>query len=130
MAETTLYKSHPAMFRNHPVGFILSLILVLAFGLGLIILLIWWIQIKGTTLVVTDERVSLRRGILSRHTNDVYHTDIRNVQISQGFLQRLFDVGSIGVASSGHAGIEIAVNGLPDPLQIKEIIDQYRKQNR
>jgi len=37
--ERILYESHPAMFANHPVGFVMSLILSLV-GVGLIILLV------------------------------------------------------------------------------------------
>jgi uncharacterized membrane protein YdbT with pleckstrin-like domain len=126
MEETVLYQSHPAMFRNRPVAFILCLILSLV-GIGLVILLIWWIKVKGTELTVTNERVSLRKGILSRFTNDVYLTDIRNVQIYQSFWQRIGHVGSVAISSAGHEGIEIEVKGIPDPDRIKKIIDSHRR---
>ena len=128
VTETTLYQSHPSMFRNNPIGFILSFILILVYGLGLLILLIWWLRVLGTTLIVTDERVTLRKGILSKHTNEVYHTDIRNIQISQGLFQRMFGVGTIGIASAGHGGVEIEVAGIPMPQTIKDLIDQHRRQ--
>ena len=31
------YDEHPAMFKNNPLGFILSIILIPAFGLGILI---------------------------------------------------------------------------------------------
>jgi uncharacterized membrane protein YdbT with pleckstrin-like domain len=126
MEETVLYHSHPAMFKNRPFAFILCLILSLV-GIGLIIFLIWWIKTKGTELTVTNERVSLRKGILSRFTNDVYLTDVRNVQIYQSFGQRIFGVGSVAISSAGNEGIEIQVSGLPDPDKIKSIIDTHRR---
>ena len=128
MTESTLYQSHPSMFRNNPIGFILSILLIAVYGLGLLILLFWWLKVLGTTLIVTDERVTLRKGILSKHTNEVYHTDIRNVQIKQGILQRMFGVGTIGISSAGQGAIEIEVAGLPTPQKIKDIIDQHRRQ--
>jgi len=88
MAETTLYQSHPSMFRNHPILFTLSIVLIPAFGAGLLILLMWWLQVLATTLIVTDERVTLRKGILSKHTNEVYHTDVRNVRDHRHLLRR------------------------------------------
>lgn len=126
MEEQVLYHSHPAMFRNRPVSFILCLILSLV-GIGLLIFLVWWIKVKGTELTVTNERVSLRKGILSRFTNDVYLTDIRNVQIYQSFWQRVYRVGSVAISSAGNDGIEIEVKGVPDPDRIKEIIDTHRR---
>jgi hypothetical protein len=35
-------------------------------------------------------------------------------------------VGSIGISSSGQAGIEIFFRGIPNPYNVKTIIDQYR----
>jgi uncharacterized membrane protein YdbT with pleckstrin-like domain len=130
MEEKVLYEEHPAMFRNHPFLFILSVILIAAFGLGLVILLFWWLQTLGTKLTVTDERITLRKGILSKFTNEVFHTDIRNVQLDQSFFQRVFDVGTIAISTSGQEGIEISVQGIPHPQQVRDLIDEHRRKNR
>jgi len=130
MEETTLYDEHPAMFRNHPFVFILCIVLIAAFGLGLIILLIWWAKTLGTRLTVTNSRITLRKGILSKYTNEVYHTDIRNVQIDQSLFQRIFDVGTIGFSTAGQDGIEITVAGIPHPESVRDIIDTYRRQGK
>lgn len=127
MPEQSLYHAHPAMFRNKPVGFVLACLLVPVFGIGLLILLIWWLRAMGTTLTVTEERITLRQGILSKHINEVYHTDVRNVRVSQTLFQRMFNVGAIGIATAGHSDIEIAVGGMPDPGKIKALIDTYRR---
>ena len=123
--EKTEYESHPAMFRNSPVGFILTVILCFA-GIGLVIFLIWWLRCLGTTLTITNKKTILRKGILSKHTNEVRHSDVRNVQINQGIFQRMCGVGTVGIASAGSGGIEITVSGIPKPAKIKDIIDKYR----
>ncbi len=124
-AEKTEYQSHPAMFRNNPIGFIITIILCF-FVLGLFIFLIWWLRCLGTTLTVTNKRTVLRRGILSKSTTEVYHSDVRNVQISQSLFQRIFGVGCIGISSAGTGGVEIAVAGLPNTNKIKMLIEQNR----
>jgi uncharacterized membrane protein YdbT with pleckstrin-like domain len=93
---------------------------------GVVILLVWWIRCLGTTLTVTTEQTTLRRGILSKYTNDVFHENVRNIQVGQTFLQRLLDVGYIGISSAGQSGVEIEVNGIPHPEQVKELIDDCR----
>ena len=123
--EAVLYESHPSMFRNHPVAFVLCLVLCCV-GIGLIILLVWWIRVLGTTLTVTNEQTTLRRGILSKHTNDVFHSNVRNIQVRQSMMQRIFNVGWIGISSAGQDGLEIEVDGLPDPEAVKQIIDDHR----
>jgi len=125
LMETTLYLGHPVMFRSRPVGFVVSLLLSVV-GIGLLILIAWWLKCLSTTLVVTDRRVSLRHGILSRHTNDIFHNDIRNVRMDQTFFQRMMNVGDLGISSSGQSGIEIEVAGIPNPDEVKQIIDRYR----
>ena len=129
MSEQTLYEQHPAMFRNHPVGFVLSIVLC-AVGVGFLILLFWWLKSKGTKLTVTDHRTILRRGILSKHINEVYHSDIRNVQIFQSFLQRILHVGTISIASAGSGDAEIVVAGMRDPEKVKGVLDAGRREKR
>ncbi len=123
--EEVLYEAHPSMFRNHPFYFTLCVILSLV-GIGLIMLLVWWIRNLGTTLIVTNEQTTLRKGIMSKYTNDVFHSNVRNIQVRQSFFQRMFNVGWIGISSAGQSGLEIEVNGLPDPERIKQIIDDHR----
>ncbi len=123
--EVVLYDSRPLMFRNRPLYFVLCLILC-PLIIGLILLLVWWIQVLGTRLTVTNEQTTLRKGILSKSTNDVFHSNVRNIQVRQTFLQRLMNVGWIGISSSGQSGLEIEVNGIPDPDKVKQIIDDHR----
>jgi len=41
--ERVVWTGRPAMFRNAPVGFLLAVLLV-PLGIGLVILLIWWLR--------------------------------------------------------------------------------------
>jgi uncharacterized membrane protein YdbT with pleckstrin-like domain len=125
MPEETLYKEHPAMFRNHPVLFVLCAILCVVV-IGIPILVAWKLATANTTLTVTDERTRLRRGILSKNTNDVRHSDVRNVKVSQRMMQRLFGVGSVGISSSGQADMEIVVSGIRAPEKVRDLIDEHR----
>jgi uncharacterized membrane protein YdbT with pleckstrin-like domain len=125
--EVVLYEAHPAMFRNHPFWFVLCVILSFV-GVGLILFLIWYLQSRATTLTVTNDQTRLRKGILSKHTNDVFHENVRNIQVKQTFSQRLLGVGSVGISSAGQAGMEIEVNGIPEPHRVKQIIDECRRQ--
>lgn len=128
ISEKVLYESHPSMFRNSPVWFVLTIILCLV-GVGLVIFAVWFVKCKATTLTVTEDRTRLRRGLLSKSITEVWHQDIRNVQLNQTFFQRVFDVGTIGISSAGQGGLEIQVAGIPQPDRVKGLIDQYRKRN-
>lgn len=126
MTETkVLYQAHPSMFKSHPFKFMVTLLLCFA-GIGFIIFLFWWLNCKGTQITITNERTTLRTGILSKHTNEIYHSDVRNIQLSQSLFQRIFKTGSLGISSAGQGGIEIQIHGIPDPASAKTAIDNNR----
>jgi uncharacterized membrane protein YdbT with pleckstrin-like domain len=125
MNEIQHYTSHPAVRRGNPAVFVFCLLLV-PVGIGIIALFFWWLWCRCATLTITDERVTLRTGILTTKLSEVLHRDIRNVQITQSLLQRLTNAGKIGISSAGQAGIEIEIDGIVDPNAVKAIIDRCR----
>jgi uncharacterized membrane protein YdbT with pleckstrin-like domain len=120
--EETLLRVNPAMWRAQPIGFILCLILIPVLGLGLLILLLWWLECRATELRVTNVRTILRRGLLSKRTVEVRHKDVRVLQVSQGIFQRLMGTGDVSIGSAGTAGLEIVVKGLMNPEDIATLI--------
>ncbi len=127
--EEVLYEENPSMFRNQPVWFVITCVLCLVI-VGLFIFAAWYLKCKGTTLTITNDRTTCRRGILSKSITEVWHQDIRNVQLDQTFFQRVFDVGTIGISSAGQADLEIHVSGIPQPERVKGLIDAHRRRER
>ena len=144
---------HPAMFRAHPFRFLAIAVLVLGgivlaiaamssdkvwawlswVGLGLSVAgAFWWVvwfvaAHLWVKLTISNKRTIRHEGIVRRHTSEVLHDHVRNVEIKQSFLQRLLNVGYIGISSSGQDDIEIEVQDIPRPYAVKELIDEYRE---
>lgn len=144
---------HPAMFRAHPFRFLAITVLfvggialaiysatsdqvgVWLAWVGLVITLAgagWWVVWYVTAhlwvkLTISNKRTIRHEGIIRRHTSEVLHDHVRNVAIKQSFLQRLLNVGYIGISSSGQDGIEIEVRDIPRPYAVKALIDEYRE---
>ncbi|MEX2217844.1 MAG: PH domain-containing protein [Phycisphaerales bacterium] len=142
----------PAMFRARPFTFLLLAALLFGglgvagyFGmvrtapsqagvwmglaaavLGVVGFGLWWLRKLDLSLEITTKRTIERRGLLSRHTSEVRHRDIRNLQVSQSFFQRLMGVGRLGISSAGQDEIEIVADDLPRPTRIRDAIDRYR----
>jgi hypothetical protein len=116
----------PAILKVEPAAREHSVLIIVCSVLGMLFLLSWWLDCLGHRLVVTDRRTILRKGLLSKFTNEVLHSHVRNIQINQSIFQRLMHVGSIGISSSGQAGIEIFIRGIPNPYDVKNMIDQHR----
>lgn len=118
-----LYKGNEVMWRNHPVAFTLLVFLSLVtLGLGLLILIPWWINCLFTILTITDDRAILQSGFLSKSTTEVFLRDARMVNVSQSLLQRIFRVGDIEIATAGTAGVEISISGILRPDYVKQLI--------
>lgn len=120
--EKQILRLHPVMFRKHPIWFLICLALISAYGLGILFLVFWWLSCINTTLTVTNKRTILRRGIVAKHTREIFHQDVRYLEVKQSALNRLFGVGSIAISSAGQGVIELEVGGVLNPEKAKEII--------
>jgi len=141
----------PVMFRAKPIRFVITASITLAGIVGLIWFgamgrnppwiawpsgiaavlglgsLGWWkLATLARGLDVTNKRTTVIEGLLSKSTSEVLHDNIRNIQIDQSFWQRIWRVGSLGISSSGQDGIEVYIRDIPDPHDLREIIDLYR----
>ena len=127
MAGMVIYDAHPAMFRAHPFWFLGYIILIPAFGLGIVLLLYWYIQTRQTRLTVTDSEIVYARGILRKARTEVSLKHIRSVNMTQGFLNRLLGVGTIQVFTAGDQP-EFTVPGIPLPGTVREAISKAKDQ--
>ncbi|MBS98093.1 MAG: hypothetical protein CMI01_05400 [Oceanospirillaceae bacterium] len=116
-----LYSENPVMFKNNPLGFILSILLIPAFGIGIIILLYWYLQTKASKLSVTEHDILYEKGLLSKERSEIGITSVRTVTVKQSFFNRIFGVGSVEIFTAGDDP-EINVKGLPDPNRVRELI--------
>ena len=108
------YDASPAVFRDYPLRFLVCLILIPVFGVGLVLLLVWWIIARSTRLTVDEVRATLTSGILSKQVTEVQLSSIRTVKIDKTLVDRIFDVGTVSVYTAGDAP-ELVVKGMPDP---------------
>lgn len=139
MPETILLRSRPIPYTNNPVFYLVSFILLVAamavdfrvFLLACVILLIILVSTYfSVSLIITEQRITLKQGLLSRSTNDLYHTNVSNIRISQNLIERILDVGTIEIATAATSGYEITVEGIPDPRNIKTLIEQQKGRGR
>ena len=121
MTDTVIYEAHPAMFRAHPFWFILSVLLIAAFGIGIVILVYWYILTRATALTVTDSDILYERGILSKDRTSVSLRHVRSVNVMQSFANRIFGVGTIQISTAGDEP-EFTIPDMPDPHVIREAI--------
>jgi len=77
---------------------------------------------NNTEYVVSNQRVTSKRGIIGKRYSEVDCPDIRNVTVQYGVIDRLLGIGNVGVASAGHAGVEVQFEGLKAPDEVARIV--------
>lgn len=97
---------------------LLGLILLPAFGAGLILWLIAYVRIKSTELAVTTKRVIVKHGFIRRSTIEINLSKVESIQVTQSLLGRMFDFGTLVIAGTGasHAPLE----GIAEPLAFRK----------
>jgi membrane protein YdbS with pleckstrin-like domain len=91
--------------------------------------LIHWLRTKTTKLTISTHRSILTKGILSRRTSEVRHSDIRFIEVFQNLDHRLLGLGRLAVSSSAQSNCEIEITGIPNPQAVKETLNGLRRTN-
>lgn len=99
----------------------------LLFGWLLLPAFIAWWKRASKKLLIHEERVVVKEGVLSRNTTEVFIEDIRTVDTSQGLIQRIVGIGDVRIATAGTAGYEDVIPGLPEPKKLKRTVMERRK---
>ncbi|MBO9669275.1 MAG: PH domain-containing protein [Sphingobium sp.] len=69
-------------------------------GVGLIIILVKWINNLATTYEVTPERLIIRRGIFNKSIDEIELYRVKNIRIDFSLINQWADIGTISILSS------------------------------
>jgi uncharacterized membrane protein YdbT with pleckstrin-like domain len=117
------YSAHPAMFRSNPIVFILFVALIPAFGLGLLLLGIWYLVSISDHISIEGGKVRYSHGLLSKDRTELDVPAIRSVRVRQTLFQRMFDTGDILIFTAGDKP-EIVINAVPHPHRAKDLLSR------
>jgi len=101
----------------------LGIIFILYGVIGLITL---YVIYSNMILTIDKEKTTFKTGVLSKRVVEVKHVDVRNIQIFQGFFQRIFDIGTVSIFSAGTNMAEIVIRGVHEFNQIKDLLNNER----
>jgi uncharacterized membrane protein YdbT with pleckstrin-like domain len=128
--EATIWEGgpSPAAFAG-PI--VLGLVLLPAFGIGLLVWLGTWIAWKSAGYRLTSQRLFVRSGFISRKVQELELYRVTDVAFSQGIIQRLFGIGTVTVVANDPTTPSLAMPGIADPEIVKETIrTAYRRSRR
>ena len=79
-----------------------------------------FVRRSATEIVVTDNRVIYKRGLISRHTLEMNASKIETVDVEQSFWGRIFGYGNVIIRGTG--GTFEPLVGVAAPLQLRNTI--------
>ena len=79
---------------------------------------------------LSTQRFVMQSGILRRVTNRIEVIDIDDVTVEQGFIERMFGVGTIKILSSDVSDPKVQLPGIDDVKRIATMIDDVRREER
>ena len=93
-----------------------TLALVGLLGLCLVVV---WVRWNSRSFTITDRRVILDTGIVSRLSKVIALDRVQDITTNQSLLGRMLGYGRIEIDSAGAAGAEI-LNALPHPQRFRD----------
>jgi uncharacterized membrane protein YdbT with pleckstrin-like domain len=90
----------------------------------LVLLVVGQLRRIGTTYSITNQRLTIQRGILSRDVHQTRLERIQNVNSSQSLFERMLRIGTIEFDTAGETQFDFAFRGVGDPGGIVRTVDR------
>ena len=143
-----LHPDEQVLFQGHPswraiLGFYLKGLLI-AVVLGIVAKLIWggaatflvvlavlvltvavgFFKRVTTTYTITNRRLNIRRGIVSREVQETRLERVQNVNYRQSLYQRLMQIGDVDFDTAAGDDYNFVFTGVADPGEVVHAVDQ------
>jgi uncharacterized membrane protein YdbT with pleckstrin-like domain len=145
--EQVLYEGHPswrAILSFYIKGILITaavtLVVALVTGLGddgtdtglvtivalvgvALTILIGFIKRVATNYTITDRRLHIKRGIVSRTIQETRLERVQNVNYQQSVIQRLLQVGDVDFDTAAGDDYNFVFAGVDDPADVVHMVD-------
>ncbi|MDQ2629444.1 MAG: PH domain-containing protein [Actinomycetota bacterium] len=139
--EQVIFQGHPSWrailgfyLKGVVVAVVLGVIAKLVDGDGtafLVILvvlaltvLIGFVKRVATTYTITNRRLNIKRGIVSREIQETRLERVQNVNYSQSVYQRLMQIGDVDFDTAATDDYNFVFYGVADPGEVVEAVDK------
>ena len=96
----------------------LGLVLLPAFGIGLIVFGIAYIRIKSTEIAVTTKRLIVKHGFIRRSTIEININKVESIQVDQEMMGRMLNYGTLVISGTGTS--HAPITGISEPMAFRK----------
>jgi uncharacterized membrane protein YdbT with pleckstrin-like domain len=80
-----------------------------------------------TTYTITNQRLTIRRGILSRHLQQTRVERVQNVNVDQSVIDRIVRVGQVDFDTAGADDSDFTFRGVANPDLVVRAVDEAHR---
>lgn len=119
---------------------IAALVTVVGSGFSLAVTIIVFLLLEGgvilagflfrfsTTYTITNQRLTIERGILSKHMQQTRVERVQNVNTDQTLLDRILRVGQVDFDTAGADDSDFTFRGVANPDQVVRAVDKAHRE--
>jgi uncharacterized membrane protein YdbT with pleckstrin-like domain len=126
--ETDVFNLHPSALAF--LGELILGIILLPIFVGLFVLLRVWHKCASRQYRLTTQRLFLRRGVIAKDSQELELYRVKDVTVTQSFLQRLMGYGSITILSDDESNPRLTLIGVRNPVEVKETLRTHYRAAR
>ena len=91
-------------------------------------LLVGFVKRMATTFLVTNQRLYIRRGILSKREQQTRIDRVQNVNTAQRLRDRILRVGTVDFDTAGTDDSEFRFVGIANPSEVARAVDKAQRE--
>ena len=112
-------------FADKTATAILAFVVIMAIGI-----VVGYLRRIGTTYVVSNERLHIRRGLLSKHIQETRIDRVQNVNTNQSVFERLLQIGTVDFDTAGTDDSDFVFRGVAQPEKVVQQVDKATRAAR
>ncbi len=145
--EHVIFEGHPSwrsILDHYLKGLVASLIIaaivyfvddtglavtafVVLFGLTIVV---GYVRRIATVYTITNERLRIKRGIISRNTQEARIERVQNVNTDQSVIQRLLQIGTVEFDTAGTDDSNFNFAGVANPDEVVAAVDNAQREHQ
>ena len=109
-------------------GFDLVIVIVVFVVVMALVILAGFLFRFSTTYTITNQRLTIERGILAKHMQQTRVERVQNVNTDQTLLDRILRVGKVDFDTAGSDDSDFTFRGVANPDQVVRAVDRAHRE--
>ncbi len=109
-------------------GFDLAIVILAFVVVMALVILAGFLFRFSTTYTITNQRLTIERGILAKHMQQTRVERVQNVNTDQTFLDRILRVGKVDFDTAGSDDSDFTFRGVANPDQVVRAVDRAHRE--